>query len=444
MERAPARALPLPSLQSELPAAPGSSRSRRHRRRTWWVQRVPWTIYGYIAGEVFRVFMLGVIAISLIYATLAAYQTVRSGVQLSFIWPILLSTVAYPLYFSVPISFLFAITLVVGRLVGDLEINALRTHGIGHAHVYAPVLGLGVVLCAVSYYLNGWIVPQIHYDKRNLQSYILKQIENLGSGAHRTILLPDGEGTLWVGAYEGSELKRVRVDLVPDKDSGFVPAIREHILGSLPQKVTIVANEGRIEINPDRKSLVLSLRSVEVLIPEVVRGEVFHQRCTVSDSIVVPLAFMDKTPGTKDRTSADLTRYIEYLRRKLDPRPIDPEEEGIVYAAYEASDSGETRRETLERKIASALTELHRRRAFAFSCLTFPLLGVSLSLLLNKHSRIIPFFFGNLTVIGLYYPLLMIAVALGDAGFVPGLSMALPNLALLVLGAFLTRKVLTR
>jgi hypothetical protein len=72
-----------------------------------------------VAGEVLRVFILGVLAISLLYTTLAAYQTVRSGIQLGFIWPLIVSTFAYPLYFSIPISLLFAVTLVMGRLVSD-------------------------------------------------------------------------------------------------------------------------------------------------------------------------------------------------------------------------------------------------------------------------------------------------------------------------------------
>ncbi len=440
------RPIRLESLR-ELPL-PGNGRSRRQHRKRLWLRRVPWTIYGYVVGEVFRVFMLGVLAISLVYATLAAYQTVRSGIQLSFIWPLILSTVAYPLYFSIPISLLFAVTLVIGRLVGDLEINAFRTHGLSHVHVFVPVLGMGTLLTVVSVYLNGWLVPRIHYERRNLQAYVLKQIESLGSGINRTILLPDGEGSLWVGTYNGPELERVRVDLVPDREAGFVPSIREHLPEKLPSKITILAQRGRIDINPDHKSLVLNLRSVQVLIPEVVKGgpianEVFHQTFRVTDNVMIPLSFMDKAPGTKDRTSPDLMRFIAYLGQKLKPGP-KPDGEDLVYSSFDGDDGPEIKKESLARKIDSALTEFHRRQAFALSCLTFPLLGVSLSLLLDKQSRIVPFFFGNLAVIGVFFPLLMVAVSLGDRGFVPFLSLLLPNAALLALGVFLTRKVMRR
>ncbi len=427
------------------PPVPAASRTRRKRPGPG---RIPWTIYGYISGEVLRVFLLGVLAISLVYTSLAAYQTVRSGLQLGFVWPLLLSTVAYPLYFSIPVSFLFAVTLVVGRLVGDLEVNAFRTHGLSYVHVYTPVLGIGVLLTAFSIYLNGWLIPRIHYERRNLQSYVLKQIENLGSGVNRTILLPDGEGSLWVGAYSGTQLERVRVDIIPDREGGFVPSIREHLPEKLPGKITILAQRGHIDIQPDRKSLVLNLRSVDVLIPEVVKGspaanEVFHQKFRITDNVLIPLSFLDKSPGTKDLSSPELLRYIQHLKGK--PRSDQARDgENLARASFNDPVAPSSRKGTLERRIASAVTEFHRRQAFAFSCITFPLLGVALALFLDKQSRIVPFFFGNLAVIGIYFPLLMVAISLGDKGIVPFVSLLLPNFALLAAGILLTKLVVKK
>jgi hypothetical protein len=239
----------------------------------------------------------------------------------------------------------------------------------------------------------------------------------------------------------------VRVDIAPDKESGFLPAVREHLPIRLPARITILASEGKIEIQPDRKSVVLNLKSVEVLIPEAMRGtavanEIFHQKFAVTDNVLIPLSFLPKTPGTKDRTNPDLRRHIARLREEEGQLPAAGEA-GIAFASFDATRDGiEGQKQGIRRKLSSAVTELYRRQAFAVSCLTFPFLGVALSLLLHRWSRIVPFFFGNLTVIGLYYPLLMVAIALGDHGIVPALSLALPNLALLALGAYLTRKVL--
>lgn len=446
------RPISLQSVAAELP--PGLSRSRQRRRKRWWTARVPWTIYGYVVGEVLQAFLLGVLAISLLHATLAAYQTVRSGLQLSFVWPLVASTLAYPLYFSIPISLLFAVTLVVGRMVNDLEVTAFRTHGISHIHVYAPVLALGLGLAGLSFYLNGWVIPRVHYERRNLQAYVLKQIENLGSGVNRTIMLPDGDGTLWVGAYRGAELRSVRVDIIPDKSSGLAPAIREHLPSRIPGKITILAREGKIEILPDRRSMVLNLRAVEVLIPEEVRGgssgiDTFHQKFSVTDTVRIPLSFVPKTPNSKDRSTADLLAYVKELEQKLGrPGPAPAPAATIQPASFKEEEDDEDSAgdpdEPIRRRIAAGWTEFHRRQAFAISCLTFPLLGVSLSLLLDRYSRLVPFFFGNLSVIGVFFPLLMVGSILGDRGVLPAISLSLPNVALLVLGVFLSRKVVRR
>ncbi|MBI4607229.1 MAG: LptF/LptG family permease [Planctomycetes bacterium] len=447
---------------SRLPArvpereAPGARRSTRRRRR-WRVLRLPWTLYGYVGGEVFRVFLLAVFAVSLLYTTLAAYQAVRAGLQLSLVAPLLAKSFAYPLYFSIPLALIFAVTLVLGRMVNELEVDALYTHGISHAHVYAPVLLLGLSLAVASFYLNGWVVPEIHYQKRNLQTYILTQLENLGTGVNRTIPLLDEEGTLWVGAYKGTQLRNVRFDLVTRRESSIVPAIREHLPERLPGKVTIFAGDGRIEIQPGRQAVVLHLRSVEVHVPEPVRGarisnEVFHQVFSVTEDVLIPLSFLPKSPGTKDRKHPELLRHIDDLlaeRKALDRGDVPVASEGetaaIEYAAFKGSpEEMQERRRALDRKLASAITEFHRRQAFTLSCLTFPLLGVALSLVMNRSSRLVPFLLANLAVIGIYYPLLMVGVALGDGGFAPGLSLLFPNAALLGLGIQLTRKAVRR
>jgi lipopolysaccharide export LptBFGC system permease protein LptF len=329
-------------------------------------------------------------------------------------------------------------------------------------------------LAGISYFLNGWAVPSIHYEKRNLQAYILDQLERLGSGINRTLLLPDDEGTLWVGAYNGTHLRQVRIDITTSKESNVIPAIREHLPERLPSKVRIFAKEGELEMQPERKSVLLSLRAVQVLVPEAVRGasianEVFHQTFAITDSVFIPLSFAPKKPGIKDRSNPELARHISRLRREArqvpreleadlafasfqDPPPDPSSSDGSALdrstldpSAVDSSSGGSlssTTRLGLRRKIATAETEFYRRLCFTLSCLTFPLVGVPLSLLLNRWSRLVPFFVGNMVVIAMYYPLLMVGVSLGERAIWPLLSMALPNVTLAALGVFFARKVI--
>jgi hypothetical protein len=121
---------------------------------------VPWTIYGYVVGEVLQAFLLGVLAISLLHATLAAYQTVRSGLQLSFVWPLVASTLAYPLYFSIPISLLFRSDTrrrAHGQRSGGDGVPHARH--ISHSRLQPRCLRSGSASPGLSFYLNGWVIP---------------------------------------------------------------------------------------------------------------------------------------------------------------------------------------------------------------------------------------------------------------------------------------------
>ncbi len=420
------------------------------RRTPWWRPPVPWTVYRYIGTEILRVFLLANLAVSLLYTVFVAFQTVRSGIQLGVIWPLIVKTCAYPLYYSIPISFLIAITLVIGRLVSDLEITALRTHGVSHAHIFAPVLLLGCAMAGASYYLNGWVVPEIHYEKRNLHRYVVRQLQNLGSGLEHRVELPS-HGRLVIGAYRGTELRKIHIELVAPERSSLTPILRKHLPHDLPKVVSIFAREGSLEMHEESQTLLLTLRSLVILVPETVRGapianSKFHQRIEISDAVVVPLSLGHKRPGTKDRTNPDLLQHLD----ELYARAVEKEAEmattrsaRIVPASFsDGTAVGKDSAAALWSRYQTVRTEWHRRMAFTLSCLSFPLVGVSLALLLHRKSRLIPFFVGNLVIIVVYYPLLMVGVSLGDAGWFPPAALALPNVALLVLGIFLTRRVL--
>jgi hypothetical protein len=238
-------------------------------------------------------------------------------------------------------------------------------------------------------------------------------------------------------------MRRVRVDLYPHKQSNFLHAIREHLPNRLPSQVTIFASEGTIEIHPAKNSVILHLHAVEVLVPQTVKGgavsnEVFHQKFAVTDSIMIPLAFSHKSRGTKDRKNPSLLRYIGELEDRA--REGDA---AIEFSALTGSpEQREARKAFTQRKLAQASTEFHRRLALTLSCLTFPFVGVSVALLLHRFSRLVPFFVANLVVMGIFYPLLMVGIVLGEHGIVPILSLALPNVALLAVGLLLTRKVI--
>jgi lipopolysaccharide export system permease protein len=397
------------------------------RRRRWFDIRIPWTIERYVALEILRILCLALLGLSVLYTAAIAYETIRSGMQITYIWPLLAKMVAYPLYFSVPLCLLFGVTLALGRLTADLELAAMRCHGASHLQVYAPVLALGLACTAGSYFLNGWLVPRLHYEKRNLQQYILKQLENLGAGVNRTILLPEGGGSLLVRAYEGTELRGVHIDLHRKLQASFLPAVRSELPARLPEKVTILAREGRLQLPEDRAGVTLHLRGVEVLVPERVAGsggaDSFHQKFEITQTLSIPLSFEPKAPGIKDRIDPELRAHIAELRREL---ATSPENDGV------------------RRRIWAAESEWHRRLAFSLSSFSFALIGASLCFLSERRSRLVPFFAANAIVLVVFYPLLLVGALLGERGYFPAGAMALSNIVLLGAGIYLLQRVLRR
>jgi lipopolysaccharide export LptBFGC system permease protein LptF len=134
----------------------------------------------------------------------------------------------------------------------------------------------------------------------------------------------------------------------------------------------------------------------------------------------------------------DLLQYMSKLQPEI--AASGEAATGIVNASFKESDEKKGRKNAPLR-LAAASTEVHRRLAFTIACLTFPFVGVALSLLLDRWSRLVPFFVGNLVVIVLFYPLLLFGQILGERGFVPALSLAIPNVVLFGLGCFLFRRV---
>ena len=412
-------------------AEPVTAPFSQYGREDWRIRRrrVPWTIGKYVGMEAIRTVVLCILLISLLYCAMVTFQTIRSGIQFAFIWPFLIKTFAYPLFFSLPLALLAGVTLAYGRMTADLEVAAIRYHGASHLQMFGPVLVLAMACGGLGHYLNGWIIPDIHFEKNNLQQYIIRQLESLGSGVNRTILLPEGSGSLFVGQYNGTDLNRVQIDMHRDLQSTFVPQVRNQLPQQLPETVTLLAVEGRIEITPDRRGVNLHLRGVEILIPEHISDtksgkDSFIQKFSISKSITIPLSFQSRQRKLKDLPNPELNSQIDEIGKRI---AIDRDNPG------------------LKRELRLALGERHRRNAFSLSGLTFPLLGAALCFMASFTSRLVPFFMSTIIVLVTFYPLLMIGTYLSRSSDIqPMLALAIPNAALILVTAVFLQKVVRK
>lgn len=467
---------PIPAARDEDPSKRVPPKTSRRRPRRYRRAGIPFTLNLYVAAEILRIFAVAVLAIAFVYITVIAFQLVREGIRLDFVWPHVLRTITYPLFFSIPLAFLFGITLGVGRMANDNELSALRAQGVSHWQLWTPLAILGLSLSGLTFYLTGWVLPEVHYEQANLKRTILDQLNHLGSGANRTILLP-GDVSLWVRSYDGPHLKGIILDIQKGNRSQILSeigaiageAVRRQLTGQLAGKVTLAAREADLEVASDRSRVILWLRGVEIQMPELVNGprgvDVFHQMYTIR-KLPLPLSFARRGENAKDLTNPDLLGWIQSLRaqgRALEEEialwaagrqpPSKTPEDPAQGTSPEVLGSPDTASKvqslgkelsSLRRRASEAEGELHSRFTFSLACLTFPLVAFPIVVLLERQGRLLHFFLGNLAVVTVFFPLIMAGHLAVDRGFPPSLAMALPNLALAALGVPLVRSMFKR
>lgn len=176
--------------------------------------RAPSLIWRYIAREVCAIFLAAFLIQLLVSAGLLAYRLVqREGLRFSLVWPVLFKLSTLSLYYTIPVSLLFAVTLGVGRLVADLEITALKANGVSYLQMFVPILVLGLLGTALTDYLNSDFIPVVRYERRNIRKIFLRQLENLGYGGEKTITLPSDIGQIHCRRYYGNVLEDVLVSI---------------------------------------------------------------------------------------------------------------------------------------------------------------------------------------------------------------------------------------
>lgn len=408
---------------------------------------------------------MSLLVISLIGTVLLAFQLTRSGIRIGYLWPVLQKSLAYPLFFSIPVSLLFGITLGVGRMAHELEISAMKASGVSFRQLTAPVLILAATLTGVSFYLNGTLIPQIHYEKGNLREAIIQQLQGLGSGKNRSLLLP-GQVQLFVEQYQGAHFRGIRLELedrvLRRLDSRFQGNLLGPVGGGGPgASLTLLAERCDLVVSPDGEQVYLNLREMEILVPEWVKGEdagIFRDKYSIK-SFRLPLSFLEKGERLKDRSWSELFGQIDVLgsretelgqalaslEREAAVGPVataDPDEELrdrddlLVRRALLQRELEEVRKETRK-----SHTEIHRRAAFSLASFSFAWLACPLVLLTERRGRLGSFFIGNVFVVLPFFLLVMVGVFLGERGLPPVLALGMANFLPLAVGAWLWSRV---
>jgi lipopolysaccharide export LptBFGC system permease protein LptF len=121
---------------------------------------VLFTLHRYIFRELFRVFLLAVVALTLMLSLGSILQPVQEyGVGPRQVIHLMGYFLPITLTFVLPMAALFACSLVYGRFASDSELDACRASGISLIRLVYPGLALAIIVTVANLLLSFYVMP---------------------------------------------------------------------------------------------------------------------------------------------------------------------------------------------------------------------------------------------------------------------------------------------
>ncbi len=333
---------------------------------------------------------------------------------------------------AVPVALLLATTNVFGRLSDGNEIVALKSLGISPMTVIHPVLVVSFFLSLGTVWLNDLAVS---WGRAGVQRVVIEAVEEIAYSMLRTQRGYQAAGfAINVKDVDGRRLLQPRLTI---RGGGSTPTI------------TITAEEAELESDLDNSLLKILLRNGTL----DVEGRV-QMRFLDTHEQEIPLREASRGGMLAQRPSEIALRDIPHHLAAAEDEDLRHRQTIAARAAYQmlAGDfdglsAGEWRSQAarLEHRrelIGRLRTEPHRRWSAGFSCLFFAIVGAPMAITLRNRGGLTKFFLCFAPILVVYYPLLAASINSAKAGTLPPASVWVGNLALLLWGAWLIRRVL--
>lgn len=314
---------------------------------------------------------------------------VRKGVNIIDALKILFYFIPYLLGFTIPLAFLLGVLLVMGRLISDNEIVAIRVAGISLFKILNIFLILGFIFSLLLFILNDRVIPDFHYRYRS-------EIKNIYSKNISALIEP----------------------------GVFLEHFDNYILYVTDKNENKLKNIFIYEIDQKQKSTKVTFAK---------NGEF------IVEGDILKIKLED---GFRDETLSKEKMELYRLNFKIFFMDIPIQKQEKVKVSKKPSDM---RLEELRRKISllnapELRGEFHKRISFSFACLAFIVFGFGISLVVKHREKSINFGIAFLTA-GVYYLLFILGETLLEYRFIaPSLGMWFPNVIVVSLGGYLIFK----
>jgi lipopolysaccharide export system permease protein len=361
-------------------------------------------LYGYLVSQITAATAAAVAVLSLILVLGNAFKQlfefwVNDEVPMFTILKMVFFLVPQALTFTMPWGILVAALIVFGRMSQDLELQAIRSAGIGLIPLVAPVILFGLFLSGICFYNNAVLVPM------TLQKFQMVFLD-LGK-QNPAFLLRAGETMdrfpgyrIYIGEKSGTDLSDIHIWEVNAE--------------GIPTR-SIRAQKGTLAADLDDLSLTITLFQARQEERGTPPTDLHSLRAGLSaDQLPLKISIRSflNPDNLKDIRIAELRdlagRILSPVEGYIDPKQVYP-----------------------------VLTEMQKRISFALAPFTLLLVGIPLGIRVQRKETsigvVISFF-----VVMAYYALILLAEGLKNrGGAYPELIVWLPNLSLQIFGFFL-------
>jgi len=386
----------------------------------------------YILAEIVRVFVFVLACITVLLVFVGVFQqATERGLDAAQVLRILPFIVPSLLPFTIPAAMLLTVSVVYGRLAGDLELTAAKAAGIHPVTLMWPAFVLGGFLSVGSLWLTDQVIP---WSIHRIEAHVVTLMEDIfldrlrselqftdpNRGLHITVAGVDGRRLIHpVFRYAKSE----RVVTVRAEDAYIRFDLKS-------QEAEIAMRNGMLEIS--EKHGVLN-RTIFRQHSERFR---WRQRSEESKARNMPVNTI-KSELVDIATSRVEEKQVQAIEAMMSLTQADFQ--SLVHS-QKASSTDLSRKEKRFHKLR---TEIHSRYALACSCFFFCLIGTPFSMRFGKSQFLTSFLICFLPIVCGYYPLMIGLITQAKKGAIdPVSSMWVANILLAIGGWFAARHVI--
>jgi lipopolysaccharide export system permease protein len=416
----------------------------------------PWTIYWYVAREVFFSFLVAFLFFFFIFFVnnllllIQNENILAKNIPIPEVLVIVVLKIPIVVLFAFPFGTLVGCLMAVARLASDNEVLALRAAGLSTFRLFAPLLILGFVLSLLSYYTNDVLLPASSLEEKKVGRRIFLAHPQLHLEAYSVSPVREQNLTIMTGRVDDNYIYDIVIfDTTAELDRRVITARRARVLPNEKQPDVITLSlEGvfsqlidarehdRFEYSlADSMEYNLLLRPFSVNVSLGPMEKTAYDIWTIIQQKEAELA--EQTALQELQAQSQLTSLRGEIRYLSESDSVPAATLGgtrarieDLFANYLALKDRPQRSAELDRYTL----ELHRKFAFPFSCLVFAIFAFPLGLLARRSGRLFGFGIG-LVVSIIYWGLLLLGHEVGfNQGWSPFLSMWMPNLVILAAG----------